>query len=101
MEASRLPNSPRSSAFFLRLSLFSLFLQRRESRHGNLQEGCQWTPECGSWMLEGIPKYPLEGLVTHLARVERSMRLRRKRLMEALAGDEIAPTVRVKKLASS
>lgn len=47
-------------------------------------------------MLEGTPEYPLEGLVTHLTRVERNMRLRRKRLMEALADDEIAPTVRVK-----
>lgn len=47
-------------------------------------------------MLEGTPKYPLEGLVSHLTRVERNMRLRRKRLMEALADDEIAPTVRVK-----
>lgn len=44
-------------------------------------------------MLEGTPKRPFRGLTTHLARVERNMRLRRKRLLATLQDDEIAPTV--------
>lgn len=55
-------------------------------------------PEYGSWMLEGTPKVPLRGLTTHLARVERNMRLRRKRLLATLDDDEIAPTVRISKM---
>ena len=52
-------------------------------------------PEYGSWMLEGTPKRPLRGLTTSLTRVERNMRLRRRRLLATLAEDEIAPTVRL------
>ncbi|CAN0436967.1 unnamed protein product, partial [Laminaria digitata] len=66
----------------------------REDEHAYRSEGCQWMPEYGSWMLEGTPKRPLRGLTTHLARVERNMRLRRKRLLATLREDEIAPTVR-------
>ncbi|CAM9267298.1 unnamed protein product [Ectocarpus sp. 4 AP-2014] len=68
-------------------------LQTREDEHAYRSEGCQWMPEYGSWMLEGTPKVPLRGLTTHLARVERNMRLRRKRLLATLADDEISPTM--------
>lgn len=67
--------------------------RHREDQHAYRSEGCQWMPEYGSWMLEGTPKVPLRGLTTHLARVERNMRLRRKRLLATLDDDEIAPTV--------
>ncbi len=75
---------------------FGFSFSSREGRYGSLAEGCQWMPEYGSWMLEGTPKYPLEGLMSGIARLERNMSLRRKRLTEALADDEIAPTVRVR-----
>lgn len=68
-------------------------LQTKEDQHAYRSEGCQWMPEYGSWMLEGTPKRPLRGLTTHLGRVERNMRLRRKRLLATLNDDEIAPTM--------
>ncbi|CAM9753113.1 unnamed protein product [Ascophyllum nodosum] len=68
-------------------------LQSREDEHAYRSEGCQWMPEYGSWMLEGTPKRPLRGLTTSLTRVERNMRLRRRRLLATLAEDEIAPTM--------
>jgi glutamate--cysteine ligase catalytic subunit len=44
-------------------------------------------------MLEGTPRQPFRGFTTDLLRVERSMRLRRKRILATLAPDEICPTV--------
>lgn len=90
----------RSIALFLLFWLFLLLLlllmpTARENKHAHRSEGCQWMPEYGSWMVEGIPKRAFEGSTTSLARVERNMRLRRTRLLEALGEDEIAPTVSV------
>eukprot|EP00903_Cladosiphon_okamuranus_P016078 g14842.t1 len=56
-------------------------------------QGCAWVPEYGSWMVEGTPKTPYGGLPCHLTQVEENMRLRRMRLLAALADDEIAPTM--------
>ena len=81
--------------FLSLLLLLLLMLTTRETKHAHRSEGCQWMPEYGSWMLEGIPKRPLGGSTTSLARVEPNMRLRRTRLLEALGDDEIAPTVSV------
>lgn len=44
-------------------------------------------------MLEGTPSAPFGGSPGGLLEVERSMRLRRSRLVAALGPDEIAPTV--------
>ncbi|CAN0403869.1 unnamed protein product, partial [Discosporangium mesarthrocarpum] len=66
----------------------------REEQHAYRSEGCQWHPEYGAWMLEGTPNRPMRGFTTDLARVERNMRLRRKRLLATLRPNEIAPTVR-------
>ncbi|GMH63001.1 hypothetical protein TrST_g9911 [Triparma strigata] len=56
-------------------------------------EGCNWVPEYGSWMIESTPSRPYTGYAEDLLRVEKNMRLRRKRLLKALKEDEIAPTV--------
>eukprot|EP00611_Tribonema_gayanum_P021823 TRINITY_DN4282_c0_g1_i2.p1 TRINITY_DN4282_c0_g1~~TRINITY_DN4282_c0_g1_i2.p1 ORF type:complete len:401 (-),score=107.52 TRINITY_DN4282_c0_g1_i2:595-1623(-) len=68
-------------------------LEAREAAHSYRAEGCAWHPEYGAWMLEGTPRAPFRGFTTDLLRVERSMRLRRARILAALAPDEIAPTV--------
>ena len=52
-------------------------------------------PEYGSWMLEGTPRSPYAGYSNDLMRVERNMRMRRARLMAALAPHEVAPTLTV------
>ncbi|CAM9384248.1 unnamed protein product, partial [Laminaria digitata] len=53
----------------------------REDEHPHRPEGCNWMPEYGSWMVEGTPKRPFQGLTTNLAEVEWNMRLRRNRLV--------------------
>ncbi|CAM9584264.1 unnamed protein product, partial [Phaeothamnion confervicola] len=68
-------------------------LSAREQEHEYRCEGCQWHPEYGAWMIEGTPKRPYRGFTTDLLRVERNMRLRRKRLLAVLRPNEIAPTV--------
>lgn len=72
----------------------SLCVPGREEQQPDGAQGCAWMPEYGSWMVEGTPKVPYGGLTSHLVQVEENMRLRRKRLLEVLAEDEIAPTVR-------
>ena len=44
-------------------------------------EGCNWVPEYGSWMIESTPSRPYTGYAEDLLRVEKNMRLRRKRLI--------------------
>ena len=70
-------------------------LNEKEDQHLHRQEGCKWVPEYGAWMVEATPMRPYSGFVTDLLRVERSMRLRRKRIMSVLDDNEIAPTVTV------
>jgi len=69
-------------------------LNEQESMHEHLVEGCHWVPEYGAWMIEATPRGPYTGYTGDLIRVERNMRLRRKRLLHFLKeGEEIAPTV--------
>lgn len=68
-------------------------LNEKEEEHLHRQEGCKWVPEYGAWMVEATPSRPYSGFATDLLRVERNMRLRRKRLMSVLHENEIAPTV--------
>jgi len=68
-------------------------LNDREALHSQVVEGCNWVPEYGAWMVEATPDRPYTGYTTDLLRVERNMRLRRKRLLTALDEDEVAPTI--------
>ena len=68
-------------------------LNRKEAEHSQIVEGCNWVPEYGAWMIEATPNRPYTGFSTDLLRVERNMRLRRKRILTVLANNEIAPTV--------
>ena len=68
-------------------------LNENEKAHQHQVEGCHWVPEYGSWMIEATPDRPYSGYATDLLRVERNMRLRRRRLLTVLQDDEIAPTV--------
>lgn len=65
----------------------------KEKQHSHEAEGCTWHPEYGAWMVESTPSRPYTGYASDLLRVERSMILRRRRLMHALKENEIAPTV--------
>ena len=67
-------------------------LNEKEGTHMHRTEGCNWVPEYGAWMVEATPKRPYTGFTTDLLRVERNMRLRRKRLLTELREDEVAPT---------
>jgi len=68
-------------------------LNGKEETHQHHVEGCTWVPEFGGWMVEATPRRPYSGYAIDLLRVERNMRLRRRRLLTALRDDEIAPTV--------
>eukprot|EP00534_Pseudo-nitzschia_fraudulenta_P007949 CAMPEP_0201144766 /NCGR_PEP_ID=MMETSP0851-20130426/6512_1 /ASSEMBLY_ACC=CAM_ASM_000631 /TAXON_ID=183588 /ORGANISM="Pseudo-nitzschia fraudulenta, Strain WWA7" /LENGTH=927 /DNA_ID=CAMNT_0047419663 /DNA_START=232 /DNA_END=3015 /DNA_ORIENTATION=- len=68
-------------------------LNRKEAEHSQISEGCNWVPEYGGWMVEATPNRPYSGFSTDLLRVERNMRLRRKRMLTVLSDNEIAPTV--------
>jgi Glutamate-cysteine ligase len=68
-------------------------LNNMEEQHEQVMEGCSWVPEYGAWMVEATPRRPYTGYTSDLLRVERSMRLRRMRLLSALKEDEAAPTV--------
>ncbi|KAG7346815.1 glutamine cyclotransferase [Nitzschia inconspicua] len=68
-------------------------LNRKELEHSQISEGCNWVPEYGAWMVEATPNRPYTGFSTDLLRVERNMRLRRKRILTVLHENEIAPTV--------
>jgi len=70
-------------------------LNRKEAVHSQISEGCNWVPEYGAWMVEATPSRPYTGFSTDLLRVERNMRLRRKRILTVLNENEIAPTVSV------
>lgn len=67
-------------------------LNEKEGTHMHRTEGCNWVPEYGAWMVEATPMRPYTGFTTDLLRVERNMRLRRKRLLTELREDEVAPT---------
>ena len=68
-------------------------LNSKEREHSQMVEGCNWVPEYGAWMVEATPDRPYNGFTTDLLRVERNMRLRRKRILTVLTEDEIAPTM--------
>jgi hypothetical protein len=68
-------------------------LNAQEAKHAQMAEGCNWVPEYGAWMVEATPARPFTGYTADLLRVERNMRLRRKRLMTVLKDNEMAPTV--------
>ncbi|KAJ8603468.1 hypothetical protein CTAYLR_005098 [Chrysophaeum taylorii] len=68
-------------------------LEAAEGEHAHRSEGCLWHPEYGAWMIEGTPSRPYSGYAADLCRVERNMRLRRKRLLSFLEDDEICPTI--------
>ena len=68
-------------------------LNRKESENKQIAEGCNWVPEYGAWMVEATPNRPYTGYSTDLLRVERNMRLRRKRILTVLNENEIAPTM--------
>eukprot|EP00578_Thalassiosira_sp_NH16_P026569 CAMPEP_0181088328 /NCGR_PEP_ID=MMETSP1071-20121207/6728_1 /TAXON_ID=35127 /ORGANISM="Thalassiosira sp., Strain NH16" /LENGTH=521 /DNA_ID=CAMNT_0023170237 /DNA_START=93 /DNA_END=1654 /DNA_ORIENTATION=+ len=70
-------------------------LNKNEAIHSYENEGCNWVPEYGGWMIEATPSRPYTGYSSDLLRVERNMRLRRKRLLTELRDGEIAPTVAV------
>ena len=69
--------------------------QREEAAGDSAGQSCAWMPEFGSWMVEGTPGQPYSGYAADLLVVERNMRIRRARLLAALAADEICPTVTV------
>ena len=68
-------------------------LNEKERSHAHCAEGCNWVPEYGAWMIEATPSRPYSGYTTDLMRVERNMRLRRRRLLTILHEDEVAPTI--------
>ena len=68
-------------------------LATKEEAHSYRTEGCAWHPEYGRWMVEGTPSRPYGGYAADLCRVERNMRLRRRRLLSELDEDEICPTL--------
>jgi hypothetical protein len=68
-------------------------LNQNEQLLSRETEGCNWVPEYGAWMVEATPSRPYTGYVNDLLRVERNMRLRRKRILAQLKDNEIAPTV--------
>jgi hypothetical protein len=68
-------------------------LNGKETNHSQMVEGCTFVPEYGAWMIEAVPARPYAGFVTDLLRVERNMRLRRKRMLTVLDEDECAPTI--------
>jgi len=67
-------------------------LNRKEAEYSQIV-GCNWVPEYGAWTLEASPNRSYTGFSTDLLRVERNMRLRRKRILTVLTKNEIAPTV--------
>ena len=67
-------------------------LNRQESMYTSENE-VAFVPEYGAWMCEATPARPYTGYTADLLRVERSMRMRRRRMLTVLDDDEIAPTV--------
>ncbi|CBN79467.1 Glutamate cysteine ligase [Ectocarpus siliculosus] len=68
-------------------------LDEKEKNSLHRLEGCTWHPEYGSWMVEATPRGPFSGYAADLVRVERNMRLRRKRILSVLRPGEVAPTM--------
>ena len=68
-------------------------LNEREKQNEEMAEGCNFVPEYGAWMVEATPSRPYTGYTMDLLRVERNMRLRRMRMLTALAENEVAPTM--------
>lgn len=68
-------------------------LDEKEKASLHRLEGCTWHPEYGSWMVEATPRQPFSGYAADLVRVERNMRLRRKRILSVLRPGEVAPTM--------
>ncbi|GKY95326.1 hypothetical protein MPSEU_000494400 [Mayamaea pseudoterrestris] len=68
-------------------------LNDKESSSSQMMEGCTFVPEYGAWMVEATPNRPYTGYSSDLLRVERNMRLRRKRILTVLGEDECAPTI--------
>ena len=68
-------------------------LNEKEAANSQTMEGCNWVPEYGAWMVEATPSRPYTGYTNDLLRVERNMRLRRRRILTVLHENEIAPTV--------
>lgn len=68
-------------------------LNRKEKLSQDMAEGCTFVPEYGAWMVEATPARPYTGYTSDLLRVERNMRLRRKRMLTVLAENEVAPTM--------
>ena len=68
-------------------------LNDKESSSSQMVEGCNFVPEYGAWMVEATPNRPYTGYTSDLLRVERNMRLRRKRILTVLDDDECAPTI--------
>lgn len=66
---------------------------RVREQHARGVRGCSWHQEYGSWMLEGTPATPYSGFTSSLLHVEQNMRLRRARVLGAIAQDEMAPTM--------
>jgi len=52
-----------------------------------------WRPEYGSYMIEGMPGKPYDGLLTHFDTVEANMRHRRDEAQQLLGPDEVLMTV--------
>ncbi|RHY30652.1 hypothetical protein DYB32_004156 [Aphanomyces invadans] len=67
--------------------------EKKFHREDHVEEGCNWVPEYGAWMVEATPSTPYGGFSSDLRRVEPSMRLRRARLLSVLKDNEICPTV--------
>lgn len=68
-------------------------LKLEASLRGDLPIGCEWHPEYGSWMIEATPHSPYGSYLADLLNVQKSMSLRRKRLLYALGEDIIAPSM--------
>ncbi|CAM9741582.1 unnamed protein product [Ascophyllum nodosum] len=68
-------------------------LNEKEKASLHRLEGCTWHPEYGAWMVEATPRSPFAGYAADLVRVERNMRLRRKRILSVLRPGEVAPTM--------
>lgn len=92
----------------LRAAIIRDSLEQTEILMNHLTEGCTWHPEYGAWMVmmfilyygrliyskvESTPSRPYSNYVADLLRVERNMRLRRRRLLSSLGPNEIAPYV--------
>jgi glutamate--cysteine ligase catalytic subunit len=68
-------------------------LEAHGLRHGlSASDMSSWMPEYGSYMVEGCPFKPFEG-IQDLAQVEEKMRARRSRVMAVLRPDEVLSTL--------